>query len=109
LRLTEPQKGRGQELEEYVASLSIPEHIATLKHTGIVRVHGDWGAELLAKIDGIASVIKIAMRQDDQLEIARLTARAGEFFFNCGALIRTARVDQEIAGVGGDEITIDTA
>jgi hypothetical protein len=66
-------------------------------------------SELLAEIGSITDVIKIAMSDNDQRETSWLAACAEKFFFKVSAPVGTPRVDQDIALVGFDEITVDAA
>ena len=70
-------------------------------------VHGYFCAELSAEVGGITDVIEISMGQNDQLELARQATRTFKLFFKVGALIGNPRVDQDIAGINFDEVTID--
>ena len=58
---------------------SVPAHVAALDHARIAGVQGDFRAVLFAEISAIAGVVRISMRQDDELKIARLAARLLKF------------------------------
>ena len=69
-------------------------------------MHGYLRTELLTEKSAIAGMIEIPMGENDKLEIGGHAARAFEFFFEVGALVRTPRVDQDKAGIGLDEVAV---
>jgi len=54
-------------------------------------------------------MVEIAMGQDDERELARRTAGACQLAFKRGALVGTAGVDEEKAGVTLQEVAVDRA
>ena len=50
-------------------------------------VHGDFDIVFFAEIGGIASVVEVAMCEDDELEIARLAASVFKVLQQCGPLV----------------------
>jgi hypothetical protein len=46
--------------------MPIPEHVPTLQHARVVTVHGYFCAKPGAEIGGVAGVVKISVRQDDE-------------------------------------------
>ena len=69
-------------------------------------MHGYLGAELFMEVGGIAGMVKVSMGYHDELEMARLAARADEFLFKLGVLVGSRGVDQDKAGVSFYEIAI---
>jgi len=70
-------------------------------------MHGDLYPEFFAEVGCIATVVKIAMGKDDQLEVPWMAACVIEFFFDLSAPVGPACVDEDETSIGFDKVAID--
>jgi hypothetical protein len=60
-------------IEQITTKLSVPKHVPVFGHPGIVLVHGDSCPKLFAEVGSIADVVEIAVCQNDEEDIARVS------------------------------------
>jgi hypothetical protein len=69
-----PKQPCSDDSEQGIAAVPVAEHVAARDHPQITMVHGDIDMVCFAEMGGIAAVVEVAVGEDDELEIARLTA-----------------------------------
>jgi hypothetical protein len=86
--------------------ISIQGSISAFNRSGFARV-GDYLCPILfAEIRTITNMVKVSMRNDDELQISRPTTRIFEFSIKVSTLVWKCRVDQNITGARLDEKTV---
>jgi len=102
-----PREDRDEGSDEDVWFLSVHEHVSAFGHARIVTVHGYLGSESRAEVSCVPDMVKVPMREKDELERAWHAAGAFEFSVQLFACVRASRVNQDVTGSGLDQVAVD--
>ena len=102
-----PHEDRDEGSDENVRFLSVHEHVSAFGHARIVTVHSYPGSERSAEVGCVPDMVKVPMREKDELERAWHAAGAFEFSVQLFACVRASRVNQDVTGSGLDQVAVD--
>jgi hypothetical protein len=75
---------------------SVHEHVSAFGHAGIVTVHSYVGSKNRADVGCVPDMVKVPMRENDELERPWHAAGAFEFSVQLLACVRASRVNEEV-------------
>ena len=101
-----PAEDREQGSDQDVWFPPVDEHVPAFGHARIVAVHGYPGSESRAEVSCVPDMVKVPVRENDELERAWHAACTFEFPVQLFACVRASRINQDMTGSGLDQVAV---